>query len=126
VDGHSSIMGLGSMTGTTIETGELTPAGIASAVWNSLLANHQGDGTAGKALSTAGAGGVDLNALAAAVWAYATRTLTAGGGTAPTAEEVAAAVLAAAQANPIQSDIRKVNGQAVNGTGSEADPWGPV
>jgi hypothetical protein len=60
-------------------------------VWNSLLANHQGDGTAGKALSTAGAGGVDLNALAAAVWAYATRTLTAGG-TAPTAEEVAAQV----------------------------------
>lgn len=47
------------------------------------------------------------------------------GSTSSTASEIAAAILAAAQANPIQSDIRKVKGQTVNGAGSAIDPWGP-
>lgn len=101
IDGHAEIMGIGYMTGTTIETGELTPAGIAAAVWNELLANHQADGSAGKALSTASTGGVDLSALAAAI-------------------------LAAAQSSPIHADLRKIRGAAIDGTGSESDPWGPV
>lgn len=104
--------------------GDLTPEGIRDSVWNAVLAQYQTAGSAGNALSTASSGGVDLNALAAAVWAYATRTLTSGG-TAPTAEEVATAILNAAQTTPIHADIRKVKGQTVNGTGSEADPWGP-
>lgn len=70
IDGHSAIMGLGYLTGSTLETGELTPASIAAAVWNALLANHQSDGSAGKALGLASSGGVDYNALAAAVHQY--------------------------------------------------------
>lgn len=101
IDGHSSIMGLGYMTGSTIETAELTPAGIAAAVWNELLAAHTGDGTAGKALGLASSGGVDYDALAAAI-------------------------LAAAQVAPIHADLRKVNAIAVDGAGTELDPWGPV
>ena len=58
--------------------GDLTPEGIRDSVWNAALANYQTTGSAGKTLSTASSGGVDLNALAAAVWAYATRELTSG------------------------------------------------
>lgn len=101
--------------------GDLTPEGIRDTVWNALLAQFQGDGTAGKALSTASSGGVDLDALAAAVWAYATRSL-------PAAERdaMAAAILAAAQATPIHSNVKEVNDLTVDGTGTELDPWGPV
>lgn len=69
LDGAAEIMALGYMSGTTIEAG-LTPTGIANAVWSALLTQFQTDGTAGKALSTASSGGVDLNALAAAVHGY--------------------------------------------------------
>jgi len=44
----------------------------------------------------------------------------------PTAGEIAAAILAAAQITPIHSDMRKVNNQTVDGTGTDGDPWGPV
>lgn len=101
IDGSAEIMGLGYMTGSTLQTEELTPASIATAVWNALLANHQGDGSAGKALSTASTGGVDLNALAAAV-------------------------LAAAEATPIHADLRKILGDPFGGDGTEANPWGPL
>jgi len=47
-------------------------------------------------------------------------------GTCPTAAEIAAAILAAAQITPIHSDMRKVNNQTVDGTGTDGDPWGPV
>ncbi len=47
-------------------------------------------------------------------------------GTCPTAAEIAAAVLAAAQITPIYADIRKVNNLTVDGTGTDGDPWGPV
>lgn len=38
---------------------------------------------------------------------------------------VPAAVITAAQADPIYADIRKVKGITVDGTGTDADPWGP-
>lgn len=101
IDGHSSIMGLGYITGSTLETGELTPASIAAAVWNALLANHHADGSAGKALSTASTGGVDLNALATAI-------------------------IAAAETTPIHADLRKILGDQFGGDGTEANPWGPL
>jgi len=94
-------MGIGYMTGSTIETEALTPSAIAAAVWSALLANHQTDGSAGKALSTASTGGVDLNALAAAV-------------------------VAALEATTIPVDVAKVNGATIDGTGTEGDPWGPA
>jgi len=47
------------------------------------------------------------------------------GSTGPTANEIATAILTAAQSAPIYSDIRKVVGITVSGTGTELDPWGP-
>lgn len=48
------------------------------------------------------------------------------GGSAPTAAQNAAAVLAAAQIAPIHADLRSVRGQAIDGAGTESDPWGPA
>lgn len=55
-----------------------------------------------------------------AVWGATTRTLTALG---ITPEQIAAAILAAAQAAPIHSDARKMNGAQVYGTGEAGDAW---
>jgi hypothetical protein len=97
---------------------DLTPEGIRDQVWNAVLANFQESGSAGKALSTASSGGVDLNALAAAVWEYATRSMTAA-----EREAIAAEIIVAAQAAPIHADMRKTNGQALHGDGSEGDKF---
>jgi hypothetical protein len=48
------------------------------------------------------------------------------GSTGPSAADIAAAILAAAQITPIHSDIRKVNDTSVSGTGSEGNEWGPA
>jgi hypothetical protein len=48
------------------------------------------------------------------------------GSAGPSAADIAAAILAAAQITPIHSDIRKVNNTSVGGTGSEGNEWGPV
>ena len=55
-----------------------------------------------------------------------TQAISTSGAPAPTPEENAAAVLAAAQVTPIHSDIKKVNAVTVDGTGTTLDPWGPV
>lgn len=71
--------------------GDLTPEGIRDTVWNAVLTNYPTSGTAGNTLALAGSGGVDYNALATAVWAYATRELTSG--TPPTEAQIAEAVM---------------------------------
>jgi hypothetical protein len=43
-----------------------------------------------------------------------------------TPEQIAAVVLAAAQAAPIHADVRKVNAVPVTGNGQPATPWGPA
>ena len=48
------------------------------------------------------------------------------GSTGPSAADIAAAILSAAQITPIYSDIRKVLGGQVVGAGTEANPWGPA
>ena len=50
---------------------------------------------------------------------------TAVGGSGPTAESIAAAVLASLNAASIPVDVRKIKGQAINGAGTAEDPWGP-
>lgn len=45
------------------------------------------------------------------------------GGSGPSAADIAAAVLAAAQASPIWADARRMNSALVQGDGSEANPW---
>ena len=44
----------------------------------------------------------------------------------PTAAQNAAAVIAAMNATPPGVDVRKVNGYTVDGSGTQADPWGPA
>ena len=48
---------------------------------------------------------------------------TAVGGSGPSAESIAAAVLAALQATTIPVDTKKMNGADIIGDGSEANPW---
>ena len=52
-----------------------------------------------------------------------TGTMAEGGGTYPTAESIAAAVLAALQATTIPVDALKMNGADIIGDGSATDPW---
>lgn len=68
--------GLGYMQASTVDTTTLSPATITQAVWRANAADYADTGTMGAKLNAASSGGVDLNALAAAVWAYASRTLT--------------------------------------------------
>lgn len=68
--GTSDLRGLLSLEGEWTPFTELSPENLARSVWDSVLSQYQDDGTAGKALSTASSGGVDLNALAAAVHGY--------------------------------------------------------
>jgi hypothetical protein len=89
---------IGQLTGSTIDSGVLTADAITASVWNAILADFNENGTAGKALATAGSGGVDLEALAQAI-------------------------LAAAQITPIHADTRKMNGAVVAGVGTTGDKW---
>ena len=58
----------------------------------------------------------------AAEWLMSAST----GDTSPTAAEIAAAILAAAQITPIHSDVQKVRSQDLTGDGSDANPWNPA
>lgn len=89
---------IGQLTGSTVDNGVLTADSISAAVWNAILADFNENGTAGKALATAGAGGVDLEALAQAI-------------------------LAAAQVTPIHSNVQSMNGAEVIGDGTEGNSW---
>jgi hypothetical protein len=48
---------------------------------------------------------------------------TAVGGSGPTAAEIAAAILAAAQITPIHSNVKQMNSYGVIGTGQVGDDW---
>ena len=50
----------------------------------------------------------------------------AGGVSVPTAEQNAAAVLAAAQSAPIHADARRINDTPLTGTGVQGDSWRPA
>ena len=51
---------------------------------------------------------------------------TAVGGSGPSAESIAAAVVAALQATEIPVNVESVNGQPIKGFGTETDPWNPA
>ena len=52
--------------------------------------------------------------------------ISTSGSTGPSAAEIAAAILAAAQITPINADVRKINALAIDGSGTSIDPWGPA
>lgn len=79
-----------SMEGSWTPFTELSPETLAGAVWGAVATANNEPGTMGQKLNTASTGGVDLSALAAAVWSHITRTLTSA--SAPSAETVAQAV----------------------------------
>ena len=101
INGTLTPYAIGQLSGSTVDSGVLTADSITAAVWNAILADFNENGSAGKALATAGSGGVDLEALAQAI-------------------------LAAAQITPIHADMRRVQGQHLTGNGSESTPWGPA
>jgi hypothetical protein len=49
--------------------------------------------------------------------------ISTSGSTGPSAADIAAAILAAAQVTPIHADARKMNGYVVQGSGAESDKW---
>lgn len=91
----------GFMSGSTDVASELTNDSVAAAVWSAIATTFNVSGTMGAKLNAASAGGVDYNALAAAI-------------------------LAAAAADPIASNVKQVNDIDIDGTGTTGDPWGPV
>jgi hypothetical protein len=93
--GAADLKGLLSMQGEWTPYTELSPENLARSVWDAVAAQYNETGSMGQKLNTASSGGVDLDALAAAVWAYATRKV----------------------------DVEKMNGYTVTGTGQEGDPW---
>lgn len=98
LSGTSDLRGLLSLSGEWTPFTELSPEGLAAAVWNALGSQFNNAGTMGSKLNTASSGGVDLEALAAAI-------------------------LAAAQVTPIHADTRKMNGAVVAGAGTTGDKW---
>ena len=50
---------------------------------------------------------------------------TSQGGSGPSAADIAAAVLATLQLSTIPVNMTQVRGQAINGLGTQTDPWGP-
>ena len=119
LSGVSDLRGLLSMSGEWTPFTELSPEGLAAAVWNTLAVDFNTIGTMGNKLNTASSGGVDLNALAQAVWEYVDRTLTSS----YTPEQVAAAILTAAQATPIHSDTKLMNSAELIGDGTAGNDW---
>lgn len=101
--GTGDLKGRCSMQGEWTPYTELSPENLARAVWDALATQFNDAGTMGNKLNTA-----------------------SSGSTAPSAESIAAAVLAAAQITPIHADLRRVTGQGITGTGTEANPWGPA
>lgn len=98
ISGSAQPSALGYMTASTMNDSILTPAGITAAVWSALKTDYNNAGSMGNALNNASAGGVDYAALAAAI-------------------------LAAAQSNPIHADTRKTNGTPIVGDGTVGDKF---
>ena len=61
---------VGHMVGNALPYTELSPQSLASAVWQSPAVDNNIAGTMGNKLNTASSGGVDMEALAEAVWGY--------------------------------------------------------
>ncbi len=91
LSGTSDLRGLLSLEGEWTPFSELSPQNLAAAVWNTIASQYDDAGSMGAKLNAAGSGGVDLNALAEAVWEYASRQLSTAP---PTASQVADAVWA--------------------------------
>lgn len=101
-DVDATISAIGDMSIDIVVTGAgLTTANIGQAVWSALASAFNEPGTLGAKLNAAAAGGVDLNDLAAAVWAAASRSLT----------------------EPVDANVASVNGVPIIGAGTSGDKF---
>lgn len=110
----------GRLYGSITPYTELSPENLAANVWNAVAATYNDAGTMGNKLNTASSGGVDLSALAAAVWTHVSRTVTDNPGI--TIPEI----ISALEATEIPVNLKSVNDVAVGGAGTTESPWGPV
>lgn len=121
-DLEATIAAYGNMSIDIVVTGTgLTTANVGDAIWRYLIGGTE----AQSLLSTAGSGGVDYDTL----WASMPTALK---------ESLAAYVLAAAQAAPIDSNVKQVNDITIAGAGvpptfdssgtmtDPGDPWVPA
>lgn len=76
INATANISALGFMTGTMSPFTELSPQGLAQAIWNSIASEYDNPSTMGSKLNTASSWWVDINALAEAVWTHTIRSLT--------------------------------------------------
>ena len=65
-----TIRAVGHMAGNALPYTELSPQSLANAVWQASAVDNNVAGTMGNKVNTASSGGVDLDALAEAVWSY--------------------------------------------------------
>ena len=141
------MIGASSLAGAPLGGGLALAAGVTAVISDGsaayvILAKVSADGSAAYALQAAvsssasasysiltiGAVSSDGSAsysIRAAVSADGVASYAISTGSLPTAEQFAAAVLAAMNAAPPNVNLVQVKGQAVAGSGSEADPWGP-
>ena len=61
---------VGNMVGNALPYTELSPQSLAQAVWNAPATENNQTGSMGSKVNTASSGGVDLDAMAEAVWSY--------------------------------------------------------
>ena len=61
---------VGNMIGSALPYTELSPQSLAQAVWQAPAADNNQPGSMGSKVNTASSGGVDMDALAEAVWGY--------------------------------------------------------
>lgn len=134
----ATALGSGVYSGSAV--GEL-PSIVISALSASALGTATGDGAASGALPVVSLMVPLATAIGTSVTYYPdpadvrlgtmygptgteyTGTMAEGGGSYPTAEQIAAAVLAALNATTIPVDVRKTLGEQIVGSGTEADPW---
>lgn len=98
LDGSADLYAIGWMVATDDVSETLTVDGIVAGVWKAIAANYNDDGSFGAKLNMASAGGVDINAMVAAI-------------------------MDAIEATAIPVDVRKMNGSTLLGAGTESDKW---
>lgn len=101
--GAATPSAIGHLEGDITPFTELSPQSLAAAVWSALAASNNVAGTMGEVLNAAG-GAFSPTDVANAVWAALSRTLT----------------------GTVEANVVQVNDIAVNGSGTEGDPWGPA
>jgi hypothetical protein len=122
-----------------LNTGTFIQA-VVNGVWNEQISSHLITGSTGKSLNSASSAGDPWGTALPGVYGAGTAGNILGNNldvtvssrlasgtytTPPTASQISTQVLNDAAANPIKSDVKKVNSTTIKGDGN-ATPWGPV